>query len=49
MTGYIIVEIDVTDPSVYEEYRQAAGATVVAHGGKYLVRGGAAEALEGDW
>ena len=49
MAGYIIVEIDVTDPAVYEEYRHAAGATVLAHGGKYLVRGGAAETLEGDW
>ena len=49
MAGYIIVEIDVTDPAVYEEYRQSAGPTVVAHGGKYLVRGGAAETLEGDW
>ena len=49
MAGYIIVEIDVTDPAVYEAYRQAAGATVLAHGGKYLVRGGAAETLEGDW
>ena len=44
-----MVEIDVTDPDVYKEYRQQAGATVLSHGGKYLVRGGAVETLEGDW
>lgn len=49
MAGYIIVEIDITDPATYERYRQMAGETVRSHGGKYLVRGGAAETLEGDW
>jgi uncharacterized protein (DUF1330 family) len=49
MAGYIIVEIDVTDPEVYETYRQMAGSTVRAQGGKYLVRGGPVETLEGDW
>jgi uncharacterized protein (DUF1330 family) len=47
--GYVIVEIEVTDPAVYEEYRCQAEATVVSRGGKYLVRGGAVETLEGDW
>jgi uncharacterized protein (DUF1330 family) len=49
MPAYIIVEIDVTDPVGYEEYKQQAGATVEKYGGKYLVRGGATETLEGDW
>lgn len=49
MAGYVIVEIEVTDPVGYEEYKKLAGATVTKHGGKYIVRGGAAETLEGDW
>ena len=49
MAGYIIVEIDVTDPVGYEEYKKLAGATVEKFGGKYIVRGGATETLEGDW
>jgi uncharacterized protein (DUF1330 family) len=49
MPGYIIVEIDVTDPVGYEEYKKLAGATVEKYGGKYIVRGGATETLEGDW
>jgi uncharacterized protein (DUF1330 family) len=49
MAAYIIVEIEVTDPAGYEEYKKLAGATVAQHGGKYIVRGGATEVLEGDW
>jgi len=49
MPGYVIVEIDVLDPAGYEEYKNQAGATVVAYGGKYIVRGVATETLEGDW
>ncbi len=49
MAGYIIVEIDVTDPVGYEEYKKLAGATVAAYGGEYIVRGGVTETLEGDW
>jgi uncharacterized protein (DUF1330 family) len=47
--GYVIVEIEVTDPAVYEQYRRHAEATVVSQGGKYIIRGGAAQTLEGDW
>ena len=49
MPAYVIVDIEVTDPEGYEEYKVPAAATVVASGGRYLVRGGKTEALEGDW
>ena len=49
MSAYIIVEIEVQDPAGYEEYKKLAGATVEAKGGKYIVRGGKSEVLEGDW
>ncbi len=49
MAGYVIVEIEVTDPVGYEEYKKMAGASVAKYGGKYIVRGGASETLEGDW
>ena len=49
MPAYVIVEIEVTDPVGYEEYKKRASATVLQHGGKYIVRGGASEVLEGDW
>ncbi|MEP7015912.1 MAG: DUF1330 domain-containing protein [Verrucomicrobiota bacterium] len=49
MPAYVIVEIEIVDPVGYEEYKKLAGATVEKHGGKYIVRGGKAEVLEGDW
>lgn len=49
MSAYVIVDIDVTDPAVYEEYKKLAPATIAAYGGKYLARGGKSEILEGTW
>ena len=49
MVAYLIAEIDVHDASGYEEYRRLAGATLRAFGGRFLVRGGEIEALEGNW
>jgi uncharacterized protein (DUF1330 family) len=45
--GYVIVEIDVTNPEAYEGYKAAAAPLVAAAGGRYLARGGKAEAHEG--
>jgi uncharacterized protein (DUF1330 family) len=42
-------EFSVTDPEGYEEYKRLAAPTVVTSGGRYLVRGGKAEVLAGDW
>jgi uncharacterized protein (DUF1330 family) len=49
MPAYVIFDIHVDDPDGYAPYRERAGATVEAHGGRYLARGGASEVLEGDW
>jgi uncharacterized protein (DUF1330 family) len=49
MSAYVIVEIDIHDPSVYEDYKKAAPSSIAAFGGKYLARGGACEILEGNW
>jgi uncharacterized protein (DUF1330 family) len=49
MPAYVIVDINVTDPVQYEEYKQLAPAAVARYGGKYLARGGAVEVLEGGW
>jgi uncharacterized protein (DUF1330 family) len=49
MAAYVIVDIQVTDPIQYEEYRKLAPAIVAAYGGKYLARGGQTSVLEGTW
>lgn len=49
MPAYLIVDLEVTEPIGYEEYKKLADATVEKYGGKYIVRGGRTEALEGNW
>lgn len=48
MTAYCIVYESVNDPTQFEEYRRQVLATIQAHGGKFLVRGGQFTALEGE-
>jgi uncharacterized protein (DUF1330 family) len=49
MPAYAIVDITVHDPVRYEEYKKLAPPAIAAYGGKYLVRGGRMDVLEGDW
>lgn len=49
MPTYLIAEVDVTDPAGFEEYRKQVPATIAKYGGRFVVRGGAVETLEGDW
>ena len=48
MPAYMIAEIKVTDAAAYEAYRQQVPATLAKYGGRYIVRGGAIEAIEGE-
>jgi uncharacterized protein (DUF1330 family) len=49
MPAYLIVDLEVTDPAGYEEYRQQVPASLATHGAKLLVRGGRVATLEGGW
>jgi uncharacterized protein (DUF1330 family) len=49
MPAYLVSEVEITDPKGYEEYRKLAGASLDRYGGKFIVRGGKTEVLEGDW
>ena len=49
MAAYVIVELDVHDAATFEEYRTQVPATIARYGGRYLVRGGKAETIEGGW
>jgi len=49
MAAYIIVDLEITDPEGIKEYAKRAGATLEPYGGKYIVRGGRSEIMEGDW
>lgn len=49
MAAYIIVDVNITDSARYEDYKKLTPASLVPFQGKFIVRGGATESLEGDW
>ena len=49
MPAYVILDVTVTNPSKYDEYKKLAPQAVATYGGKYVARGGRTETLEGTW
>jgi uncharacterized protein (DUF1330 family) len=47
MSAYVISEVDVRDAASFEAYRAIAAKTIAHYGGRYLVRGGGANLIEG--
>jgi uncharacterized protein (DUF1330 family) len=48
LPAYVIYQGEVFDPERYEEYKRLVAPNIAAAGGRYLVRGGQAEPLEGE-
>ncbi len=49
MAAYVLVEVSIHDPVEYEAYKKLTPAAVAAYDGRFVVRGGQTETLEGDW
>jgi uncharacterized protein (DUF1330 family) len=49
MPAYVIADVTVTDPATMEEYRRLVPPTLAKYGGRFVVRGGAHQTVEGDW
>lgn len=49
MPAYIIVEVEIHNPKEYEEYRKLTPLSLGKYQGKFIVRGGKTETLEGNW
>jgi uncharacterized protein (DUF1330 family) len=49
MTAYVIVDMTVTDAVKIQDYRKLAEKSVADYGGRFIVRGGPMEVLDGDW
>ena len=49
MPAYIVVEVEVHDKDRYETYKQMVPPSLAAYGGRFIVRGGEVETLEGEW
>jgi uncharacterized protein (DUF1330 family) len=48
MPGYLIANIEIHDPAAYDHYRQKVGPVIAQYGGRFIVRGAAAETREGN-
>ena len=48
LPGYVIAEVEVTDPATFKNYSDKAPGTIAASGGHYIIRGGKTLSLEGD-
>ena len=49
MPAYVLANVTVNDPVRYEDYRRLVTPTVAKYGGRFIVRGGTVEVLEGKW
>ena len=49
MAAYMIVQLEVTDPEGFAEYRERVSPMIASYGGRYIVRGAEVENLEGEW
>jgi uncharacterized protein (DUF1330 family) len=49
MAAYIISDVTIKEGAAIKTYRQRAAASIAQHGGRYVVRGGEIEVLEGSW
>jgi uncharacterized protein (DUF1330 family) len=49
MAVYVVADLEITDPDEFQKYGQRVVEVVKQYGGRYLIRGGEAEPLEGNW
>ncbi|MXW29220.1 MAG: DUF1330 domain-containing protein [Gammaproteobacteria bacterium] len=49
MPAYLIANVDVQDADSYAGYGAQVPGTLEAYGGRFVVRGGASEVLEGEF
>ncbi len=49
MKAFLVAHIEVHDPAGFEAYRERVSPLVARFGGRYLIRGGTAHPVEGEW
>ena len=49
MKAFVVAVETPKDATMFSEYRPAVHATLVAFGGKFIVRGGNLKLMEGEW
>ena len=48
MTAYVISDVEILDEALAGQYRTRAAASIEAYGGRYIVRAGGIEVIEGE-
>jgi uncharacterized protein (DUF1330 family) len=49
VAAYVIADVQISDPDAYKEYTAHTPASIARHGGRWVVRGGTTQVLEGGW
>jgi uncharacterized protein (DUF1330 family) len=49
MPVYVVIDLQVKDMALFDQYKPGVPAIVRKHGGEYLARGGRTEVIEGSW
>jgi uncharacterized protein (DUF1330 family) len=49
MPAYVVVQVQVDEPVGYERYKSMVQVSIAHYGGRFLVRGGHVDTLEGTW
>jgi uncharacterized protein (DUF1330 family) len=49
MPAFVLVEVNIQDPELYEEYKKLTPASVEAYQGKFVIRGNPVQVMEGAW
>jgi len=48
LPGYVVAEVEVTDPATFQKYAEKTPGTITASGGHYIIRGGKSMSIEGE-
>jgi uncharacterized protein (DUF1330 family) len=48
LPGYVVAEVDVTDPATFQKYADKAPGTIASFNGHYIIRGGKTLSVEGE-
>ena len=49
MAAYVIADVQIKDPERYMDYTAHTPQSIARYGGRWVVRGGTTQVLEGDW
>ena len=49
MSGFVIIDVEVTDAELHAQFRDSVDAFLPSFGGKHVVRGSQIDVIEGNW